>query len=305
MNLIAEALLPLGLLVALGWLLRRFVLPDAAFWSNLERLLYYVLLPVLLFGALGDMPSLDGQALSLGAVTAGALLCTSLLLVLGRRWLASDGAAFSSVLQGAVRVNVYAGLAVVAAVFGDDGIVMFSLVIAIAIPLDNVISVAGLVLFASAGRPRLFALLGRIVFNPLIVSIVLGLTFAAGGMTLPDPVEAVMDLLGGATLPLALMAVGAGIRFEAAQLHRGPLWLGIAARQLVLPAMALAISLLAGLDGPQRAIVMLHALLPTGPAAYLVARQMGGDAPLMAGIVSGTILFAGLTIPVWLLLFAH
>ena len=69
--------------------------------------------------------------------------------------------------------------------------------------------------------------------------------------------------------------------------------------------MALAISLLAGLDGPQRAIVMLHALLPTGPAAYLVARQMGGDAPLMAGIVSGTILFAGLTIPVWLLLFAH
>lgn len=292
-------MLPLGGLIALGWLLRRLGLPGASGWHALDRLLYYVLLPVVLVGSLHDAPLFGASAWSLGVAVTAALLAITALLVLMRRPLAMSGASFSSILQGAVRVNVYIGLPVAATVLGDEGVVAFSLVIAFAIPLDNLISVGGLVVFASAQPMPWHALLARVVFNPLILAILFGLMLSMTGVTLPEQMAVGLDFLGTLTLGLALVAVGAGIRWTNGLFVSRGVLVGVCARQLVLPLFAYALALLLGLNGVERAALMLHAVLPTGPAAYLVARQMGGDAPLMAGIVSASLLFGALTVPFW------
>ena len=203
-------------------------------------------------------------------------------------------------MQGAVRVNVYAGLAVAAAVYGDQGVVLFSIVIAFAVPLDNVLSIVTITMFASARPLSAWMILRRVLFNPLILSLAAGFLLRPMDVTVSGSPMAVLDLLGGATLPLALMAVGAGISFDARSSMFRPLVVAVLARQVVLPMIVYGICCMIGLTGLERAVVLLHSALPSGPAAYAVAKQMGGDAPLMANIISATTIFAIVSVPFWL-----
>lgn len=294
------ALVPIGLLIAFGWSLSALRFPGEPFWPLLDRFVYFVLLPVLLFKTTLKTDVVVGTELWMALVTVVALLAlTSLLLVL-RPVVASSGAAFSSVVQGAVRVNVYAGLAVAAAVYGDQGVVLFSIVIAFAVPLDNVLSIATINMFASTTRLPASMILRRVLCNPLILSLAAGFVLRRAGVTVSGSPMAVLDLLGGATLPLALMAVGAGISFDARSSMFRPLVVAVLARQIVLPVTVYGICYMIGLTGLERAVVLLHSALPTGPAAYAVAKQMGGDAPLMANIITATTVFAIVSVPFWL-----
>ena len=86
--------------------------------------------------------------------------------------------------------------------------------------------------------------------------------------------------------------MGAGIHFDTSRSKLRPLIVAMLARQAVFPIIASCICYLTGLSGLERAAVLLHAALPTGPAAYAVAKQLGGDAPLMANIITATTLSA-------------
>lgn len=294
------ALLPIAVLLAFGYLLRRCGFPGDGFWPQLDRFVYYVLLPTLLFtNALGTEVNIS-QALPMASTTLIALIALAAALTLGRRFLTPDGASLSSVIQGAVRVNVYAGFAVAAALYGERGVALFSIVIAFAIPLDNILSISALNLFATGTRRSWGMLARRIALNPLLLSLAAGYLFRGMSLAMPAPLLGALELIAASSLPLALLAVGAGIRLDVAKASRRPLAIALAARQVVLPTLVLGLCLLTGVGGLERSIILLHAALPTGPAAYAVARQLGGDAPLMAAIITATTLFAVVSVPFWL-----
>ncbi len=294
------ALVPIGLLIAIGWSLNAMRFPGEPFWPLLDRLVYFVLLPVLLFKTTVKSDVIVGTKIWMVVATVAALLALTFLLIVLRPVVASSGPAFSSVVQGAVRVNVYAGLAVAAAVYGDQGVVLFSIVIAFAVPLDSVLSIAAINKYASATSLPAGTLLRRVMRNPLILSLVAGFVLRSTGVTVSGSPMAVLDLLGSATLPLALMAVGAGISCDALSSMSRPLVVAVLARQIVLPSIVYGISHMIGLNGLERAAVLLHSALPTGPASYSVAKQMGGDAPLMANIITATTVFSLVSVPFWL-----
>src|SRR6266550_8755532 len=148
MAIVVAALLPVFLLIVLGFVLRRSLMRLETQWHGLERLTYYVLFPALLIQTLvkADLTRVPvagvGGALLLSALLM-SLLCLGLRPLLAR-W-AVDGPAFTSIFQGATRWQTYVALAVVANLYGELGLALASVAMLALIPLVNVLSVAVLV----------------------------------------------------------------------------------------------------------------------------------------------------------------
>jgi len=291
-------LLPVFGLIVLGYVLRRSRFLADSFWAPAGKLAYFVLLPALLVDTLAAAPLQDLQIGAMSAVLTLGLLAVALLLTLLRRWISTNGRAFTSVFQGSIRHNTYVGLAIVVAAAGPAGAAYAAVALPVVVVLVNILSVGALARYA-AGRSTGWTLLGRaIVTNPLILACLLGTAINYTG--LPAALARMLTALGEASLPLGLLLVGAGLDWAA--LGRRPRLLTIAsvAKLLLLPAIVYGLALLLNLERTGAAVAVIFAALPTAPSAYVLAEQMGGDAPLMAAILTVQTLLAVVTLPLWL-----
>ena len=308
MTTIVLSLAPVFLLIVAGYVMKRAEWLPEAFWPGAEKLTYYVLFPALLVentakAALGDI--------AVGPV-AGALIVPILavggLVLLARRLMGTDGPSFTSVFQGAMRPNTYVGIAGAFALFGGPGLTLTALAIVCCVPTVNVLGVAALLRFAPpAGGRRLGwrSLILPVLSNPLIVAPLIGVVLNAAGIGSPPVIGPYLDILGKAALPVGLMAVGAGLDFAAVRSAGRLVAASSAIKLLVLPGLTYAAGRLLGLDALALSVVVLYATLPVSASSYVLARQMGGNAPLMAGIITATTIGAALTMPAILALLSQ
>ena len=297
--LILGALGPIFAIMLLGLGLRRLGFPGEDFWPATERFTYWILFPALLLHHLA-LARLDDYPVGPVATVIAALLLGMTAVIYGvRTWLKVDGPAFTSVYQGVIRFNTYVGLSVVLAVFGTAGATMAALVMAIMIPLINVLCVVVLNTHAG-GKATVGSVLRGLVTNPLILACLAGIGLNVGGVGLPWGSAAVLDALARAALPLGLLAVGAGLRLDA--LMRPGLLVGTSAlKLLVMPALAGVFCWMMGLGSLERGVLVAFAALPSASAAYILARQLGGDAPLIAAILTVETALALITLPIILI----
>jgi predicted permease len=293
--LILGALGPIFALILLGLGLRRIGFPGDGFWPAAERLTYFALFPALLVHRLALSRLGDYAVGSVALVVVILLLTMTALVYLLRPWLKVNGPAFTSVYQGTIRFNTYVGLAVVLAVFHAEGGTVAALIMAIMIPLINVLCV--LVLSAHADRSATMSgVLRGLITNPLILGCLTGIGLNLSGIGLPWGSAAVLDILARAALPLGLLAVGAGLRLEG--LLRPGLLVAISGLKLLaLPALA---ALLCGVMQPgwiETSVLITFAALPGSSTAYILARQMGGDASLISAIITVETGLALVTLP--------
>jgi malonate transporter len=293
--LILGALGPIFALILLGLGLRRFGFPGDGFWPAAERLTYFILFPALLVQRLA-LARLGDYAVGPVAVVIVAMLLGMTALVYALRpWLKVDGPAFSSVYQGVIRFNTYVGLAVALAIFHVEGGTVAALVMAIMIPLINVLCV--LVLTVHAGGSATVAGVARgLITNPLILGCLTGMGLNLSGIGLPWGSAAVLDILARAALPLGLLAVGAGLRVEGLA-RPGLLAAASALKLLALPALAGMLCWVVEPGRLETAVLVTFAALPGASTAYILARQLGGDAPLIAAIVTVETAAALATLP--------
>lgn len=294
---------PVFALLLLGVLARRFDFPGEVFWPLAEKATYFVLFPVLLVARLSQADIGGVPITGLGAGVALLLLAGTAICYLLRPWLHLEAPAFTSLYQGAMRFNTYLGLAAVSALYGPGALAVSAVIIAFMIPLLNVLCV--LVFSLHTGRATgLGPVLRNLVRNPLILACLLGMALNASGIGMPVPLRPVASLLGQMALPLGLLAVGAGLSLRALR-NAGPALLVASAIKLLgFPLLALGIGRLLGLEAQSAALLVLFAALPTASSAYILARQLGGDAPMMAAIITGQTLLSAVTIPLmlgWLL----
>lgn len=293
----ALLLLPDFALIVLGWLICRHTPLDRPVWEAAERLVYYLLFPALLFGSIVHHPLQPGAALPLAASTwivtgAGIALAYAL-----RRWPGADARLHASGAQTAFRFNSYVALAAVERVAGAQGLASVALVIAFAVPLCNVAAVWPL---ARHGGQHYGRELAR---NPLILATVCGLAFNLLGLSLPALATTTLARVGGAALPLGLMAVGAGLRLGALRDGAGLASALLAIRHLLLPAVALGCAFALPLTPVQQTVVVLFGALPTASSCYVLAARMGGHAPYVAGLVTVSTLLGMASLPLTLLVF--
>ena len=307
MALVVAALLPVFLLIVLGFLLKHSLLRLETQWHGLERLTYYVLFPVLLVQTLvkADLATVPvagvGGALLLAALLM-SLLCLALRPLLAR--CAVDGPAFTSIFQGATRWQTYVALSVCGNLYGDTGLALASVAMVAIIPLVNVFSVAVLAHYASSERQSVRAVAMTVVRNPLIWACGIGLVLNVLHLPLPRIWHEVADALGRSSLAIGLLVTGAGLQL--AGMFRPSLAASVAVflKLILMPVLAIALALWFGVAGSSLAIVVACAAVPTSASAYVLARQMGGDAPLLAQIITLQTILAAITMPIAIALVA-
>ncbi|HEY3678340.1 MAG TPA: AEC family transporter [Bradyrhizobium sp.] len=307
MAVVLAGLLPVFLLIVLGVVLKRTLMRLETQWHGLERLTYYVLFPMLLIQTLvkADLSSVPvagvGGALLLSALLM-AILCLAMRPLLSR--MAVDGPAFTSIFQGAIRWQTYVALAVAGNLFGNTGLALASVAMVAIIPLVNVLSVAVLAHYAAPERQSVGAILMTVLRNPLIWACVIGLAINVVHLPLPKLWHQVADALGGSSLAIGLLVTGAGLHLEGLLRPSAAATLGVVFKLILMPALAIALAFAFGLTGANLVIVAACSAVPASPSAYVMARQMGGDAPLLAQIITLQTILAAITMPVAIALVA-
>ncbi|HSW63536.1 MAG TPA: AEC family transporter [Dissulfurispiraceae bacterium] len=295
------SLLPIFALIAGGFLLRAAFIRSETLWRLVEKSAYYVLFPSLLIVTLSRLRFDAGTLAPLLAITTAALLIVAAFLLVFRLRLPFDGPAFSSVFQGAIRYNTYVGLSAASAVYGEPGIALMALLAAAMIPTVNILSVYVLSRFASQNGFSWQTVTGGLVKNPLILSALTGLSLSVFELQLPGMVADILGALGKASLPLGLLAVGAGLNLTSISGHARSIALGSVLKLIVLPTLVWVMGMLAGIDYAPLTVAVLYSSLPTASSAFILARELGGDHSLMASIITVQTMLAFLTMPVILL----
>ncbi|SDM94167.1 AEC family transporter [Vreelandella arcis] len=300
MESISGALGPLFLLILLGAALGFKRWPSDTFWPHMERLIYFVLFPAMLVSTLATADVSQVPVGRLALVLLSAIALFGFLLWRLRGWLRLSPAEFTSVFQGAVRFNTYVGVAGAAALHGSAGATTAAVAVALMVPVVNVMCVASFVAAGTLGNTSIGKSMMALIKNPLILACLLGISLNLSGVGLPGWRQNTVELLGRAALPLGLVAVGVALRPAALlRVDRGVMATN-SVKLVLMPALVLGLAWLLGLDVVSRDVALLFAALPTATSAYILARQLGGDAELMAAIITGQTLLAMLTLPFWL-----
>ncbi|GHC34376.1 AEC family transporter [Aidingimonas halophila] len=297
-----DALGPLFLLILLGAVLGWRRWPGGDFWPRMEGVIYYLLFPAMLVSTLATANVDDVPLGRLAIALLGVMIGFALLLWRSQHWLGLDGATFTSVFQGALRFNTYVGVAGAAAIHGSSGATVAAVAVALMVPVVNILCVASFIAAGTLGRAGLGRSLLALIRNPLILACVLGIVLNLTGTGLPGWSGRAIDLLGDAALPLGLVAVGVALRPHSLMRQDRGVWTANLIKLVLTPALVLGLTFLLRLDPVSRDVALLFAALPTATSAYILARQLGGDADLMAALITGQTLLAMITLPIWLLL---
>lgn len=294
----ANIVAPIFFIVFLGYLLVRVRLFNDNFINVASRLVFTVTLPALVFMSISKM---DFQATFngplLGYVAVATLISYGLIWWLGQRWInsPSDLAAF---IQGAFRSNYgIIGLAISFNLFGDSGLAQASLLLALIIPLYNVLSIICLTLPLQANRKiDLGQTLIQIAKNPLILAVLLALPFSYYQIQLPQVIRSTGHYFANLTLPLALLAIGGSLNLKSLHDTSGSAFWATLTKLLLLPLILTPIAALFGFSGQSLAMLMVLFGSPTAAASFVMAKAMGANAQLSANIILTTTLGSMITL---------
>ena len=299
----ANAVLPMCLIMALGYGTRRlgwirreeiFAINKIAFRIFLPCLLYYNVYCSDLSGSFD--PLLMAYAVGGVLLTFGLSLGYTLLTekLPERRGV---------MIQGMFRSNyVIMGIPVATALLGSDQLGTVSILIAVVVPLFNMLAVVVLEVFRGQ-KPKPLHILGQIVKNPLVIASALGILTLAAGIRLPHILERTIQNVSAIASPLQLFLLGAFFQFSGLKTYRRELVTVSAAKLIVSPGLFLGLGALLGFRGV--AFVSLIGIFasPTAVNSFTMAQQMGGDAELAGDIVVITSAVSILTMFLWIFLF--
>ncbi|GAB2719067.1 AEC family transporter [Halomonas garicola] len=291
-----EVTLPVFVMVFVGMGLRRIGWIDAAFVATASSLIFKATLPALVFLSLirADL----GEALNLPLLGFFAL-ATLVQFALCWGWARyrvppSDRGTY---IQGAFRGNCgIVGLALAHAMYGDYGLSAGSVLLGLVIVLYNSLSVVALIVHQPGPTGSATTLGRNIATNPLIIAVIAALPFAALDITLPGWVMHTGDLFASLTLPLALICIGGTLSLAALRTSGRSAVSASLFKMLWLPALATLAALASGFHGRELGLLFLYFAAPTATGSFVMARALGGNAPLAANIIAMTTLAASVTV---------
>lgn len=289
-------ILPIFSHILLGKILKISYFKSEEFWRYAEKITYYVLFPALLINSLANTnfhTQISHAIVSL--VTATTLL--AMILIGLQYFLKMEVRTFTSLFQGAVRYNSYIFIGVSSTLYGKDGIAIVAIIIAYMVILTNIMSVLVLDIYLKGNIRNVTSIVKNIFKNPLILGCLIGVSLNRVNTYIPISGTIFLEYLGGASLPLSLMCVGAGLNFQHLYRKRMAVLSASFSKLIILPVIAFILLSLFNVSGLPKLIAMLYAAVPSAGNAYILAQQMGGDAETMAAIISATTLLSILTIP--------
>ncbi len=293
---ILSGLMPSFLLVGLGGLVRGRLTENA--WQGLDRLNYEILFPALLFVAASSRPIALGAVATIAPAVWAILICGLIAGYGARRFGPERFLDFAGVWQTAWRFNSAIGFIAAGALVGLEPALM-AVTIGLAVPLANVFAVSAL---SRGGALGVGATIRRIALNPFLLASLGGVLVGVSGYAVPQLILGPLRLLADAAIPIALMSVGATMRWGAlARLDRfNGMLCGV--KLLLLPALVTTGALILGASGPYVAVLLVFAALPTTSAAHVLAAGFGANREMAATLVAQSTLLSVVTLPLWMAL---
>lgn len=292
---------PVFILVFLGLFFARIGLLNDEFNRVASRLVFNVTLPTLVFLTLLNTDLTQVFALDL-LVYAGLVTFIGFAVLVWRARLIPANEDKGVFVQGGFRGNLgILGLALAGNQYGDAGLALTSILLALLIIIYNLLSVVALNLWrdTQAGQGVNWQrILVDIVKNPLIIAVVLAIPTSLFELPLPDLALKVGNYFASMTLPLALLCIGAALDLKALRATSSLALKATAYKLLLLPIPMVFGAWLLGYEGMTLGVLFLVFSCPTAAASYVMARAMGGNAVLAANIVALTTLFGTLTISI-------
>lgn len=297
MSIVLNALIPVILIVVIGFAIQRILSVETAFWNRLESFTYYLFAPALLISSLANKPLADVAwshiVISLLSVL---FLCSALLLVWQRYIRPTDMATFTSLFQGGVRFNSFVALALANNLLGNEGLLIGAIATVTVIITVNIFCVA-VFSFSNAFSSGWKQLPRQLATNPLVLGCLIGLLLNLSGLGLPSSLDNLLSMLGKAALPMALLAIGAALKLSSS---RGALEFILVSsffQYLFKPISVLTIGYFLQLDAVTLTVLVIVMAVPTAPSAYILAKKLGGNDQVMASIITAQTLLAFITLP--------
>lgn len=299
----ANAVLPMCLVMALGYGTRRLGWLRREEISTINKIAFRIFLPCLLYYNIycSDLSGSFDPLLMTYAV-GGVLLTFG--LALGYTLLTEKLPERRGVLiQGMFRSNyVIMGIPVATALLGADQLGTVSILIAVIVPLFNMLAVVVLEVFRGQ-KPKPLHILGQIAKNPLVIGSVLGILTLVAGIRLPHILEQTIQSVSAIASPLQLFLLGAFFQFSGLKTYRRELVTVSIAKLIVSPGLFLGLGALLGFRGVAFVSLIGIFVSPTAVNSFTMAQQMGGDAELAGDIVVTTSAASILTMFFWIFLF--
>lgn len=303
---ILQSVFPVFLVIAVGAAARRYRFIDEPFVGTANSLVYYLLLPALLFYEIGT--SNFRQAFSGPLVIGGYAATVAVFLLafpLSRRLGLSPGER-GAFIQGSFRANLaYVGLPIVFNAVGSEGLRKAGIFLGFIVPLLNALAILALLLPHEEGKrgegwKSAKNIAAQIATNPIILSCFLGIAWSLFKLPLKGIFGKTLAILSSATLPLSLLCLGGSFSFERARSGFRLAATSSAMKTVLLTGIGIALYRWMGLAGDDLRIGAIMLGCPTAVVTYVMASRLKGDPDLAGVIVIVSTAASAFTISGWL-----
>ena len=298
-----SAVVPLFCLMSIGAFVKwRKWLTDEEL-NHMNRMVFRVFFCCMMFHSIytTDLAATFRPKLMLFGAGGVLAIFTLLMLIVPR--IEPDNKRRGVMVQAIFRSNfVLMGVPIVANIFGDSNIAVSTMMIAVIVPLYNILAVFALETFRG-GKFALLPILKGVLKNPMILGAIAGATLLTLGVHVPAPVLKPIGQISAATTPVALIILGASFRFGSTHEHRRQLLTCIFGRLILVPSLLLTAAVLIGFRGIDFVTLIAIFGTPCAVVSFAMAQQMDGDADLAGNCVVFTSALSCFTIFCWILLF--
>jgi predicted permease len=300
---ILTTILPIFVIIFLGWGLRHIHFMQEGFLKPANRLVYYVAIPAMIFREIAEAELVQHFSLTLVAATLTPLILVALTGLILVRGIKLQRHQVGSFLQCSFHGNLgYIGLAVSFYFLGDEGFTRASILAGFLMLLQNFLAVVALSRFNKEPNQTIstLSLIRRVLLNPVIISAMAGMTFSLTGLDLPVILDRSLKILSGMALPLALLVIGTSISFAQMRQQLRVTALISLLKLMLLPALGLAFFYFLEIGSTEYLPALILLASPTATVSYVMASEMAGDADLATAAISITTLISAVTFVLWL-----
>ena len=297
-----NATVPIFLMMLLGLLFRKIGWIDEVFASKMNKFVFLVPLPVLLFEDLAAVDFAEVWDMKFVLFCFGAtLISIAIAAVVSFLW--KDRSIQGEFIQASYRSSAaLLGIAFIQNIYGDAG--MAPLMIIGSVPLYNVMAVVVLSFFQperkKLDRQVWISTLKGIITNPIILGIIAGLLWSALRLPMPSILDKTVSSVGAVATPLGLMAMGATFDIRKAFGRAKPAAVASVMKLFIFAAVFLPVAVWLGFRREQLVAILIMLGSATTVSCYVMARNMGHEGVLTSSTVMLTTLFSAITVTGWL-----
>ncbi|MBO5743580.1 MAG: AEC family transporter [Clostridia bacterium] len=282
-----QAVMPIFILMLLGYFIKKTKLADKKSLNVINKLIFKIFLPVLLFYNIYSTKTSDVFDVWLVVYTVVGILFIFVLGYFSVMLLTKDNAKRGVMLQGFFRAN-YAilGVPLVNYICGDKTSGLASLMVVVVIPMFNVLAVIALERFRKGNsKLDILKLLKGVITNPLIIGCIIGLLFFVLDIKLPAIIEKSVKDVASIATPLAIIVLGSVFEFSDIKGYFRENVIVVVSRLVIVPLIIIPVAVWLGFTGEALACLLVIFATPIAVSSLAMTQQMDGDEVLATQVI--------------------